>query len=386
MKKRILLCCHSLSGGGAEKVMETILEYLSLYDFSITVYSLHQEEVGDAEWSRRVQYRYLYKHAASNTFFLKKLYIRIYNKLLHLVYRFLSPKIFYRLFIRGEYDVEIAFIEGYATRIISGSVNPKSRKIAWVHANLDKDHWCSICYRNIKEENEAYSHYDDVICVSQEANQAILRLFSSIRNCHVIYNPVDKKDVVRKSQLELVGYTLLRRKFTLVSVGRLVPQKGFDRLLKVLKELIDEGYDLSLNIIGEGKERNKLEKFINENGLQNRVQLVGYLSNPYPLIRQADIVVCSSRVEGYNLVIAESLILGKPIIATHCACIEEQLGRNNEYGYMTQNDTRSLYEGIKHALEDPTFIDNYKNKALLSQCSLSFERSISEIYQLLIER
>lgn len=384
MKRKILICCNGLYGGGAEKILATIIQNLSPDRFDITLYDLHQEKI-DSAWPASLHYRFLYSHPSENVGLLRKLQSRLRNKLIHLVYRYFSPKVFYRLFIRGQYDVEIAFIEGYATRIISGSPNQKSNKIAWVHIDLEKEHWSKIAYRSQAEEGKVYGAFDTVVCVSKTVKDSVLSLFPAVRNALVIYNPIDDVEIVRKSKIEGSSPTLIRRKYTFISVGRMVPQKGFDRLMKVARKLITEGYDIALNILGDGVEREKLESYIQEHKLQHHVQLIKYVSNPYPLIAQSDIVVCSSRAEGFSTVITEALILGKPIISTYCAGVEEQLGNNNEYGFVTNNDTVALFEGIKQALNTSDFISKYQRKARVKGESISLTNLMEQIEHLLID-
>lgn len=94
--------------------------------------------------------------------------------------------------------------------------------------------------------------------------------------------------------------------------GRLVRQKGFDRLVTACRYLAQEGFSFHLWILGEGPERKTLERMIAEGNLQGRISLLGQLENPYPYVKAADWLVCSSRSEGYSTVISESLILARP--------------------------------------------------------------------------
>ena len=71
-------------------------------------------------------------------------------------------------------------------------------------------------------------------------------------------------------------------------------------------------------ILGEGSERESLENYIRENKLENSIKLLGFKSNPYPYIKNADAYILSSRYEGYPLVLCEALVLNKKIISTDC--------------------------------------------------------------------
>ena len=96
----------------------------------------------------------------------------------------------------------------------------------------------------------------------------------------------------------------------LVYVGRLVYQKGLDRLLPSLKHIAN----LHLTIIGEGKEKKHLKKIIKENNIVNNIEFLGQVNIPYPYIAGADYLVLPSRWEGFPNVVLESLVLGTPVI------------------------------------------------------------------------
>src|SRR5690606_690821 len=100
---------------------------------------------------------------------------------------------------------------------------------------------------------------------------------------------------------------------TLVSVGRLNVQKGFDWAVEALKILVDRGFDLYWHVLGEGEERGRLESKIKELGLESRFILAGIKENPYPYVARADIYVQPSRFEGKSIAIDEAKILAKPI-------------------------------------------------------------------------
>jgi glycosyltransferase involved in cell wall biosynthesis len=100
-----------------------------------------------------------------------------------------------------------------------------------------------------------------------------------------------------------------------VCAGRLDPQKGFDRLIEVLPKMPAD-INWHLTIIGEGSQRVELETLIARHGLQNRVELAGYIAHPWPKIAAADRFLMPSRHEGLPNAVLESLACGTPVIAT----------------------------------------------------------------------
>jgi len=381
MKKRVLFFINGLYGGGAEKVLQTLLHHIDHNKFDITLYGLRKEQLS-TDYPANITYRHIFAGGETNANLIKNLLIKIINKFILIVYHHFSPRLFYRLFVRGEYDTEVAFIEGYATRILSGSTNRKSRKLAWVHIDLHENHWTDLAYHNHQEEETAYHKFDRILCVSETVKAQLARLYPSITSSlEVCYNPVDEKRIRSLAEAPLSNEHFLRAGTTLVSIGRLVPQKGYDRLVRIAKELRDEGYDFAINILGEGSDRNMLESFIRDNNLQNHVRLLGFESNPYPYLKSADVFVCSSRSEGYSTAITEALILGKAIVTTEVSGAREQLG-DNRLGIMTSNDEQSLLHGIKMMLSnDNTCL--YSKIAEAHGVNMSISESISHIENML---
>lgn len=348
--KKILFFTNGLYGGGAEKVLQTLLHYIDKSKFEITLYSLRQEKSNNL-YPKDVIYRYIFSSYSEQSSFLRKILVKCKNKILLWIYYHCSPRIFYKLFIKESYDTEVAFIEGYATRIISGSPNPNSKKIAWVHINLEINHWTTIAYQNSKEEEEAYTKFNQVISVSRSVQATTEKLFKNINNSITLYNPIDANNIIQLSS-QFVPFNKSLQRIRLISVGRYVQQKAFHRLVSITAQLITEGYDIELWLVGEGEQRTALEKQIESLNLKDKVFLTGFQNNPYPYIKNADVFVCSSLTEGYSTVVTEALILECPVITTDCSGMKELL-LDGKCGIITENNEEALYKGIKRFLESP---------------------------------
>ena len=167
------------------------------------------------------------------------------------------------------------------------------------------------------------------------------------------------------------------------NIRRLVKEKGYDRLLEVDKRLIKEGIIHTLWIVGEGKEKGKLEDFINRNKLKNTVNLIGYTQNPYKFVKNSDVFVCSSRIEGLSTALIEATILEKIIITTNCPGIKEIFGEKTDSALIVNNDTDSLYEGMKELLTDKklrqTLKKNIKNRSKIFE----IENTVKQIQEII---
>lgn len=138
-----------------------------------------------------------------------------------------------------------------------------------------------------------------------------------------------------------------------VTIGRLVDQKGYDRLLHVVNELKDY-FKFCIRILGEGSDREKLEDYIKKNHLEDYVKLLGFQNNPYPYIKAADAFICSSRSEGFSTVATEAMILQKPIFTTDCAGMKELFGEY-DCGMICKNSE----DGLKRMLEEVFAKENF---------------------------
>ena len=356
VKKKILFIIESLAGGGAEKVLSVIVKYFDYEKYEVTVCPIVDEGIYCEEVRRQVtHYKPIISYKGSS---LGRLWNRIKYKL---VYSYLPLSWVYNLFIPQGNDIEIAFCEGYVTKLLAHA-NSQTKKIAWIHTDLKDNSWPIKLgiYKDIDEERKTYSVFNKIVCVSQSARQSFCNLYGLENKTIVIYNLIDVSDIRSKiieKRRENDG------KPRLISVGRLVPQKGYGRLLKVIKRLHDNGYSIHLLILGEGDERITLEKYVESHDMQSYVSLTGFSTNPYTEMSESDLFVSSSRAEGFSLVIAEAMVLGIPVISTYCSGPNELL-QEGKYGMLVDNSEEGLFQGIKTLLNDQTKLEKLRKLAL----------------------
>lgn len=174
--KKIMFMTNTLYGGGAEKVLQTILKNLNYEKYDVTLYSMHREALDPDKYPSDLTYRAVFDSYSGESRILRLLH-KLYAKIRGKCFQILPSSVFYRLFIRGTYDVEVAFIEGESTKIIAGSPNKKSRKIAWVHVDLETNPWTDFLYKNKEDESRHYQKFDQIVCVSEEVKKAFLRKY-----------------------------------------------------------------------------------------------------------------------------------------------------------------------------------------------------------------
>ncbi len=349
--KKILFLIGTLGDGGAERVLVDMVNHMSQNKFDITVMTIINEGTRIKELLPHIHYKSIVSQKES---WLRNVHIKLITKIL-------PARLIYKAYIKEKYDIEVAFLEGLATKIISASNNKNSRKIAWVHTDLMQFFSSVNVFLNYETNKEAYEKFDNIVGVSKEVVTAFIKRFSWKKdNVSVIYNVNDDKAIRYKAK-ETIDLPQKNGRIRIVSCGRLCEQKGYDRLLRIHKKLQDEGLKYDLWIVGDGDQREYLENYIRENNLEETVTLFGFHQNPYPIIVNADLFVCSSRTEGYSTVVTEAYILGKPVITTNVAGTLEP-EECPRYSILCENDEKSLYEAIKSVLEDPKQIQVFKEK------------------------
>ncbi len=167
----------------------------------------------------------------------------------------------------------------------------------------------------------------------------------------VIYNPIDIERVKELSEehadIEEENVPLI------IAIGRLTSQKGFDILLKAFKIVHSDGIKSRLIILGKGEEEGRLKKLASELGIVDSVSLSGFVQNPYKYLVRSDLFVLSSLYEGFPNVLLEALALGVPSIATRCPTGPEEIITDGINGILVPPaDEKALAEAIKRLLTD----------------------------------
>lgn len=328
---KILFHIDTLVGGGAEKVLCNLVNHMDQTKFDITVQTVFPDDP-TKYLVDGIRYKYIYPSD---------------NKFYRSVYRVEAALgLVYPLHMKDDYDLEIAYLEFGPTKVIASSTNKKAKKIAWVHCDFDiaikdKDAF-------VKKAAKQYQQYDKIACVSEKCKESFVSMFGNEPEVIVVHNVIDDKEILEKAD-QLLPDGIEKRKLTLCTVGRLSAPKNYIRLLKTVHQLHDEGFDFDLWMVGDGEQRALIEDYISHHQMSSYVRLFGFQQNPYPFMKMADIMVCSSDYEGYSTFIAEGLILGKPIITTDCSGMRELLG-DSEYGMIVSNNDEAFDDGMKDML------------------------------------
>ncbi|WP_407325207.1 glycosyltransferase [Lactobacillus johnsonii] len=177
----------------------------------------------------------------------------------------------------------------------------------------------------IKNVEDYLRDYDKVFCVSKTIKSVFDNLYPQFnRKSEVFYNFVDINNILFKSQ-EFIPIEFDKKEYNIVSVGRLTEQKGFDIVLKAAYILKKKDFKFKWFVIGDGKDKKKLNKQLRKLKLEDSFFFLGKKANPYPYVKNADLFVLPSRHEGYGLATLEARILKKMVIVSDLPVSREQI-------------------------------------------------------------
>ena len=377
--KKLLFGITGLTLGGAERVLVDLANRLcDKYD--ITIFTIYAKGELEKQLSPKVKLKSLYDVRYDEL--SKKQKVLIPLKL------YFNKKRVYKKKIKGDYDTEIAFLEGPVTRLFSVK-NKNTRKIAWIHNDISLVFGTGIKAKIKKEaDRKIYSKYDTLVFVSRDNMKKFREVYKdTVRNEYlepvkkeVIYNYIDSEKVIEKAG-EKPEIIFDKSKLNFVTVARLVPQKAIDRLIRIHSKLIENNLEHNFYVIGDGPEKERLENMIEEYNVSNTFHLLGKKENPYPYIKNADYFCLLSNFEGYGMVLEEAKILGKSIIITNTAAREAV--EKYEDSVIIENNEEKIYEELKEIIEN-----NNKNKGKIRlQESRKYDNSniINKIVKLIGE-
>lgn len=365
--KKILFLIRDLGQGGAEKVLVNLVNNMDPTKFDISVIALFGGGVNEQFLAPHIHFRSIWKHSIPGNSHLMK---------------FLSPHRLHKLCVKEHYDIEVSYLEGPSARVISGCPHKDTKLVSWIHTEFLNEKSLISPFRSKKEMLHCYNAFHYIACVSRN----VLNRFRDLTGIHehsgVLYNTIESDKIFSLSKEEVPILTQHACP-CLVAMGTLKEVKGFDRLLRVVKRLVEEGYALHLYLLGIGPLWDQLQEQIHTLNLSPYVTMPGYDTNPYKYLRVCDLFVCSSYTEGFSTAATEALIAGTPVCTVEVSGMKEMLGENNEYGIVTENNEDALYKGIKQLLDAPGLLYHYTKQATLRGRDFSTEETVHAVEDML---
>lgn len=368
--KKVLFLIHDMGQGGAEKVLVNLVNNMDYSKFDITVMTLFDIGENRQFLGQNVKYKTWRKKLIPGNSHLMKLF---------------SPEQLHRLIIKEHYDIEVAYLEGPCARVISGCNDSNTKKLVWIHIEQHSTKRAAASFRNVAEAKRCYRRFERIICVSKTVKQDFRQALQIPVPHEVLYNTNESDKIIKLSQETVETEMLISDEIKLVGVGKLLKSKGFDRVIKIVKRLKEQGYPVHFYVLGEGPERNNLQEYIQQNQLEDNVTLLGYQLNPYQYVAKCDLFVCASFAEGFSTAATEALIVGTPVCTVEVSGMKEMLGENDEYGIVVENNDEALYQGIKRFLVEPGLLEHYTKQAKIRGREFSTTNTVQAVEKKLLQ-
>ena len=358
--KTICFFVYSLKTGGTEKVIVYLANYFSLQGRNVTLLTVSEGNDLKDIINPKIKIVCLNKEKISHA--------------IPSLIRFIKTQ-----------RTDNFIVSVWPLTIVSAFIRFVSRetKILFIeHCNLSeefKNH--NFLFRILQtiSINIFYRLAHEIITVSKGVKEDLVKRGLKKEKISVIYNPLNHLEGSKNpNDVKSIEPWLKFRGKKLISVGELKKQKNFPNLVKAIA-IFKEKYSIEVKvlILGDGLEREGIEKEIKENFLEQVFYLPGWVDDPVPYLQYADLFILPSDYEGFGLVIAEALSKGITVVSTNCKSGPSEILKGGELGFLCKvNDSGDLAESINLALSNP--IDSNKLIARSDDFSL---QNIGKLYE-----
>lgn len=369
--KKILFVINTLGHAGAETALIELLNVLDTQEYETSLYvimrqgemrkrvpenvkllnsSFSEDSVlsskGKSMMVRTVCRAFLKNgHTAGKIKYAGKIYLDMRKKK-----RIQPDKILWRVLSDGSerfdatYDLAVAYLEGGSTYYVADHVKAK-KKVAFVHIDYESTGYTK------KMDRDCYQKMDKIFTVSDEVKKHFLNVYPQYEKKTEVFHNIINQEKIRRLAGKGKGFQDHYEGVRLLTVGRLTYQKAYDIAIEAMKIVKDAGYQARWYVLGEGNEREMLEKQVEELGLAEEFRMPGMVSNPFPYFKQTDIYVHASRFEGKSIAIQEAQTLGCAIIASDCNGNREQI-EDGVDGLLCELTPKGIADRIIQLIED----------------------------------
>lgn len=376
--KKVLFKIKGLGIGGIERLAIDILNNLKIEDRKIVLLIENKEEDFLADQLDKSIEKVYLKPNWFNPFLLKvklkkkNIFCKLlYNILMNYEKTILAKSI--NSYINNNKETEI-FIDynGEAGKYIHKIRNVK--KIMWFHTNI-----LGIKGKSRKKIEKRLRNFDKIITICDEMNKAFREIFPILEEKIIkIYNFINFEKIeekLKRFDLNMQEKEMIKENYC-ISVGRLSSDKDYETTINAFKILKEKGISEKLYIIGEGENRRNLEELIRINKLENQIFLLGAKNNPYIWMKNADIFIHSSRLEGFGLVLIEAMYCGVPVISSNFQCGAKEILLNGQCGELFEIGN---FEELAYKIEKLLFDNNRRQKYILKAKKIVEKYSMKNI-------
>ncbi|WP_310377813.1 glycosyltransferase [Flavobacterium sp.] len=391
-KKELLFIMNNLGCGGAEKALVSLLQTIDYTKYNVDLYLFKKEGIFLNQVPQEVT---ILEHPENYKFFdmsfvktittnlksgnLKNIWYRILADFVFIsknekavkeqkVWKYLKEML---LPLDKKHDVAIGFLEKTPNYFCVDKVNAKT-KIGYImndYEQLKMDPAIDIPY---------FSKLDFIISDSEESKAVLVRNFPQFETKFKVIKNIINTSIINQLANETVPD--FPDGFKVLSVGRLVPQKGYDLAINACRILADKGHHFKWYILGDGEDKERLLAMIKKNKLDDYFIFLGIRENHYSYLKKADIFVHTARFEGFGMVINEAKILNKPILLTNFNVAKSHI-QSNYNGLICEMTPESIAENLEKLIVDKKLREQFSTN--LSKENFGTEKEIHAFYKII---
>lgn len=390
IKNKILFVIDSLRIGGVQSALINLLQALDYNVFDVSLLLFHFEEKYLSLIPKDVQVlkmpfvidaMNMTKESAKNTS-LSAYFAKAFGAI---SCRYLGSKLTYKLLfnvcprIKEKFDVAISFTNNLDSRstyfgcnqYVLNYINAK-HKASWLHVDYE------AMNMNTTINNNEYLRFDRIIHVSEGCKEIFLKYIPVLANKSVVaYNIIDPAIVHKKSTEYVFDYGA-KNIFKIITIARLDKNKNITACVNIAKRLKENNIAFIWNILGDGQDKNVIEELIKKEDVSDCVRLIGYVRNPYPILKESDILVSTSLSESFGMAIYESTVLGIPVVAYNYPALKEIINHGVN-GYIC-NAADDIHTCLQSLASDKNLYNRIKNNCIpLINYSLMLDSNVKAI-------
>ena len=345
-KKKLILFMPSMEGGGVEKNIILVANYLSRHISKINLITFDNRF--NKKFSKKIKILNVVKVNKSKQYSKYYKYLRCLILLIKLI-------IFDKNFLLFTFQANIYCIIISSILGVDVIARSNSAPVGWT-----KNYCKNFIFRFF------FKYAKSIIVNSVDFKNQIDKKFKI--NSTVIYNPLNLEEIKLKSKIKInFKFFNDNKALKIINIARFTNQKDHITLLKAFK-IINSKINTKLLIIGYGSNKKIILEFIKRNNLNKKIKLFNYKDNPYPYIKNSDIFVLTSIYEGLPNVLLEALTLKKFVISSNCPTGPKEILQNGKYGFLFK--AKNYIQLSKLILKYSNNKKKYKNKIIHGYKSL----------------
>ena len=388
MKKKIAIYNGQLYMGGIERVLINYLEKLSLEpELDITLIikeNIPEKNVFVGEVPKNIKIEYIKSEKlCRKTDSYRQNRANIFSRLMYqwsLYYeRVVTKKWVKEYFEKNSFDVIVDF-DSSLWKYLKGIKTPS---VGWVHFSLSGKKG-----KKYEQYRQKFEIYRDIVLICEDMKKELEEMYPQFQDKGVrIYNPMDFDTILKKSEdtnnLSKEELNLLKEDY-FIGVSRLVGGKNRVGMIEIYAELKKRGRKEKLYILGDGPDRENIERKIKELNLEEDVLLLGQKKNPFPWMKNAKLFLHTSMGEGLPTVFIESMLCDTIVVAYDCPTgPREILDDGKAGGLITLNDKKAFEDKVMEILEDEELQKSIKKEMYKKMDEFTYEYVRKDLLKIL---